>query len=193
MLNSKLKLTLGLAVLFAASAVTQAQTTPAASPPQSSAFEDFVKQAKNPTDWLTWGADLRLRSEYVNNAATLSSAGAQHEVDYFRFRGRFWTSITPVTNLTLNARLAAEPREWMEPATSFPFSPRPYTPHTANEGLEWRYGILDNLNIQWKKPFDLPVTASVGRQDIFLGDGWLVGDGTPEDGSFTYLLANPST
>ena len=34
----------------------------------------------------------------------------------------------------------------------------------------------------------MPATLTVGRQDIFLGDGWLVGDGTPEDGSFTYFL-----
>ena len=53
------------------------------------------------------------------------------------------------------------------------------------EGMQWRYGIIDNLNIQWKKPAELPVTVTVGRQDIFLGDGWLVGDGTPNDGSFT--------
>ena len=55
-------------------------------------------------------------------------------------------------------------------------------------GMQWRYGIIDNLNVQWKKPLDLPATLTVGRQDIFLGDGWLVGDGTPEDGSFTYFL-----
>ena len=54
--------------------------------------------------------------------------------------------------------------------------------------MQWRYGIIDNLNVQWKKPLDLPATLTVGRQDIFLGDGWLVGDGTPEDGSFTYFL-----
>ena len=33
-----------------------------------------------------------------------------------------------------------------------------------------------------------PLTATVGRQDIFLGDGWLVSDGTPFDGSWTYFL-----
>ena len=54
--------------------------------------------------------------------------------------------------------------------------------------MQWRYGIIDNLNVQWKKPLDLPATLTVGRQDIFLGDGWLVGDGTPEDGSFTLFL-----
>ena len=54
--------------------------------------------------------------------------------------------------------------------------------------MQWRYGIIDTFNAQWKKPLDLPATVTVGRQDIFLGDGFLVGDGTPEDGSFTSFL-----
>jgi hypothetical protein len=54
--------------------------------------------------------------------------------------------------------------------------------------MQWRYGIFDSLNVQWRKPLDMPATLTVGRQDIFLGDGWLVGDGTPEDGSFTTFL-----
>ena len=55
--------------------------------------------------------------------------------------------------------------------------------------MQWRYGIVDNLNVQWKRAVrTCPSTLTVGRQDIFLGDGWLVGDGTPEDGSFTYFL-----
>ena len=55
-------------------------------------------------------------------------------------------------------------------------------------GMQWRYGIFDSMNVQWKQPLGMPATLTVGRQDIFLGDGWLVGDGTPEDGSFTYFL-----
>ena len=55
-------------------------------------------------------------------------------------------------------------------------------------GMQWRYGIIDTLNVQWKKPLDLPATVTVGRQDINLGDNWLFGDGTPEDGSFTSFL-----
>jgi hypothetical protein len=44
------------------------------------------------------------------------------------------------------------------------------------------------LNAKWTKAFDLPVTVTVGRQDIMLGDfydWWLVMDGTPGDGSWT--------
>ncbi|HUJ11490.1 MAG TPA: alginate export family protein [Verrucomicrobiae bacterium] len=149
--------------------------------------DDYIKDLKNPTDWFSWGADFRVRNEYFNNALSLTSDprlsplfAPVHEQDYFRFRGRIWASFMPVENLSLNLRLAAEPREFMKPATM-----DTYFDHL---GMQWRYGIIDNLNVQWKKPFDLPATLTVGRQDIFLGDGWLVGDGTPEDGSFTYFL-----
>ena len=42
-----------------------------------------------------------------------------HEQDYFRFRARVWTTITPVDDVSLFARLATEPREWMEPRWLF--------------------------------------------------------------------------
>ncbi len=183
------------ATLVMASAQT-IQTTAAAPapppPPALSATEQAIKDIKNPASWLTWGADLRLRNEYFNNAQSLgptavdSRFGPLHSQDYFRFRGRVWTSITPVTDVSLNARLAAEPREWMEPSSFGTF----YT----QEGTEWRYGIVDNLNVQWKKPLDLPATLTIGRQDIFpgtpsaLGDGWLMADGTPVDGSWTFFV-----
>jgi hypothetical protein len=190
MLNTKLKLTLGLAVLAAVTALAQTQTAaPAASTaPPPSAFDQWVKEVKNPTDWITWGADLRLREEYLDNSIRLGNNIPLHELDYFRFRGRVWTTVTPVTNLAFNARLAAEPREWMTPATSYPFSPKPYAPSTANSGMEWRYGIVDTLNVKWDKIFDQPFSITAGRQDIMLGDPgdwWLVADGTPNDGSWT--------
>ena len=103
-----------------------------------------------------------------------------HEQDYFRFRGRLWTSVTPVDDLSLNARIVDEVREWMKPAG--------YTPFKGQSGLDWREGIIDSLNVVWKDVAALPLTIKVGRQDLFLGDGWLVGDGTPIDGSWTYFL-----
>jgi hypothetical protein len=188
MLNTKLKLTLGLAALAAATALAQTPTTtPAAStppaPPPPTAFDQWVKEVKNPTDWLTWGADLRLRNEYFNNALTLGQNVVRHEQDYFRIRERLWDSIMPVTNLSINTRLAAEQREWMKPTFAKQFG---YT-----SGLEDRYMILDNANVKWNNAFDLPLTITAGRQDIQLGDPlnwWLVCDGTPYDGSWTMFL-----
>ena len=49
-------------------------------------------------------------------------------------------------------------------------------------------GVIDTLNVQWRNILGQPLNATVGRQDILLGDGWLVGDGTPQDGSWTYFL-----
>jgi hypothetical protein len=203
MLNTKLKLTLGLAVLAAATALAQTQTnvpadatsapsagvpaaTPVAAtpaPPPPTAFDQWVKDTKNLVVPLTWGADVRLRNEYVNNALTLSDGGARHEQDYFRFRERIWASAMPVTNVSVNARLAAEEREWMKPANAGQFGYR--------SGFEERYGILDNAYLKWNNILDQPLTLSAGRQDIALGDPddwWLVLDGTPGDGSWTFFL-----
>jgi hypothetical protein len=157
-------------------------------------MEQEIKDIKNPASWMTWGADMRIRNEYFNNAQTLGSSPAVnprfydlHAQDYFRFRGRVWTTFTPVPDqLTLNVRLAAEPREWMEPSSSGTF--------LRQEGLEWRYGIFDNLNVNWTNIADLPLRLKVGRQDVrfgadpFPGDGWLIADGTPNDGSWTFFL-----
>ncbi len=126
---------------------------------------------------------MRLRNEYLDNALTLSEAGERHEQDYFRFRERLWTSVMPVTNLSVNARLAAEEREWMKPSNAGQYGPR--------TGFEERYGILDNAYLKWNNIADQPLTLSAGRQDIALGDPddwWLVLDGTPGDGSWTYFL-----
>jgi hypothetical protein len=166
-------------------------TASAPQPPLSPA-EQTIYDIKNPLPWMTWGGDFRARNEYFDNLISLTPNPQQspnpklganavlHEQDYFRFRARVWTSITPVTDLSLNTRLATEPREWMKPAG--------YTPYKGRSGLDMTEGIFDNLNVQWRNILKQPLTATVGRQDIFLGDGWLVGDGTPQDGSWTYFL-----
>lgn len=148
--------------------------------PPLSPTEQTIQDIKNPFPWMTWGGDLRFRNEYFNDLLTLSEKNPLHEQDYFRFRGRLFTSITPVDDLSLNARLTAEPREWMKPAG--------YSTYKGNVGMAWYYGIFDAMNVQWKNIATLPLTVSVGRQDIFLGDGWLVGEGTPYDGSWTTFI-----
>jgi len=174
-----------LALSNAQSTMTSAAGTEA--PPAPSAAEQKIQDIKNPVSWLSWGADMRIRNEYSDNALSLGvypgaalKFGEVHEQDYLRFRGRVWASILPTNDFTFNVRLTAEPREFLKTSTMDTFY--------KQSGMQWRYGIIDTLNVQWKKPFELPATVTVGRQDILLGDGWLVGDGTPEDGSFTTFL-----
>ena len=183
MLNTKLKLTLGLAVMIAASALADSQTQTTAPAPAPTTFEQWVKDTKNPTPWFNWGADLRLRNEYMNNTITLNENLVRHEQDYFRFRERIWASAMPVTNLSANVRLAAEQREWMKPSYASQYNYR--------EGLEERYGIFDNLYAKWSNIGNVPLTISAGRQDVQFGEPlnwWLVADGTPQDGSWTFFL-----
>lgn len=163
--------------------------TPPATPPPSkpaaklSATEQWIQDAKNPAPWLSWGADLRVRDEYYDNIVTLDGDAPRHEQNVVRFRSRLWTTVTPVTNVTFNARLSSEARLWTEPS----FIPV----YAGQTGMEWRYGILDNLNLKWNNVLDQPLTLTVGRQDITIGDfwnWWLVADGTPGDGSWSYFL-----
>lgn len=174
-----------LAVGYAQPAMSSAAGS--ASPDSApSAAEKTIQDIKNPVSWLTWGGDLRVRDEYFNNGLSLGvpngaiGFGNVHEQEYLRFRGRVWASLLPTNDFTFNVRLAAEPREFIKSSTFDTFY--------QQEGPQWRYGILDTLNLQWKNPASLPATLTVGRQDITLGDGFLVGDGTPEDGSFTSFL-----
>lgn len=152
---------------------SRAQTT-------TTAPDDWVKRVKNPTSWLTWGADLRLRNEYFDNLLTLNPNARLHEQDYFRIRGRIFGTITPVQNLSLSARVTAEPRYWVKDAG--------YGANRGRHGVEWQEGLIDNLYLKWKNILDQPVTLTVGRQDLMLGDGWLVMDGTPNDGSRTFFF-----
>jgi hypothetical protein len=180
-----------LITLGATLAIASAQTTqptaaaPAPPPPALSSTEQMIKDLKNPASWMTWGADLRLRNEYLYDVITLNPRANLNEQDYFRFRGRVWTSLMPLDDLSLNVRLASEPREWMKEAG---YSPMKLSSTQGKVGPDYTEGIVDSLNAKWKNIAGLPLTATVGRQDIFLGDGWLVGDGTPYDGSWTYFL-----
>lgn len=186
------------AVLGAATFLMATENMPAqgtantgTAPPPTS-WEEWVKKTKNPTDWFTWGGDLRVRDEYMPNTVTLTEDDPLSNQNVIRFRGRLWATATPIENFSLNARLSAEPRYFTEPAGFGPYGPSAVAAgSTPREGMEWRYGILDNLNFKWSNIADQPLTLTVGRQDILLGDyydWWLVSDGTPGDGSWTFFL-----
>ena len=165
-----------------AAAQTSAVATNAPAPPLS-LFDKFSRDVKHPVGWLNWGADVRVRDEYYDNIVSLTESNPLHEQNLIRFRGRLWASFTPFTGLSLNTRLSAEPREWTRP--SFVGAYRGET------GMEWRYGIFDVLNLKWTNAFNQPLTITAGRQDLAFGDywnWWLVADGTPGDGSWSFFL-----
>jgi len=128
--------------------------------------------------WISWGADLRLREVYGPNLASLAKNADGAERHFQRYRMRAWTKMTPfqdideLKGMAVNFRMVYEPRHNCKKKDADPV-------------WTWSEGIIDKLNVQWKKPFDLPMDVTIGRQDIILGRGWLVLDGTPLDGSRT--------
>jgi hypothetical protein len=170
-------LALGQAVSANSAPASQPAAAPAALPPPPAAqvdpVEQWIQQSKNPTSWLKWGADVRLREHWTNNDRTLNEDAANHEWHYQRARQRLWLTGTPCPDLEINARLVWEFYNYCWPNTS---NRRDFNVDEA---------MFDILNVKWKSPFGLPATVTVGRQELMFGDGWLVLDGTPLDGSRT--------
>jgi len=136
----------------------------------------LIEQIKHPVSWFEWGGDFRWRHEYMDNGITVNRDLPQNIQSYQRYRARIWGQASLRTNFLFKTRLAAEPRLFFEP---YP---------TYSSGLDWGEGVIDNLYFQWSRPASLPVVFKVGRQDVFLGNGWLMADGTPLDGSRTYFV-----
>jgi len=122
------------------------------------------------TPWLKLFADVRFRYVSAPNLLYNDHHAPDPDWSYIRTRYRLGATVSPCKDIDFNVRFVYEPRWYYEPDT-YPY-PR------FNEI------IIDNLNVVWRKPCGLPLTAIVGRQDINL-DGWLVIDGDPLDGSRT--------
>ena len=165
-----------LSVVLAAMLAAAMGATSAMAADDSSSFDEWVEKTKHPTEWWSWGADLRLRTIYFKNALFLNKDNPTDvdERSFQRYRARWWSKFDVVENVDLNVRLCWESRTYDKPG---PFE-------------EWYGGpvMFDTLNVKVENVMELPVTVTFGRQDIILGDGWLVLDGTPLDGSRTIFF-----
>ncbi|MCK4659767.1 MAG: alginate export family protein [Phycisphaerae bacterium] len=133
--------------------------------------KNLVDKIKQPTSWFTWGMDLRLREVYIGNGFTLDKKNPDHEWHWQRMRARWWATIAPTKDLDFNLRIAWEGKHFDRPL--------------ARENWQPTSVVLDRLNFKWKNVAGLPLTIQPGRQELMLGDRWLVMDGTPLDGSST--------
>jgi hypothetical protein len=129
-------------------------------------------QFKHPTSWLELDADLRLRAEYDNNRKFDKEAVGHERVVFPRFRARAGAKMKLLDDIDFNTRLVMEPRYYIRPPSQDP-------QFTRNEVL------FDKFNLAWQNVLDLPFTIVAGRQELCLGSGWLISDGTPVDGGRT--------
>lgn len=134
----------------------------------------WIDAVKRPADWLRWGADQRVRHEYMHSPFLIDSDPPGHQFSLQRYRARLWGTFTPVRPLDLNARLAWEGRYYFDPASKGDWDGSEIFVDTFNATLRLGGGSGNSA---------APATLTIGRQDLRYGDGWLVFDGTPLDGS----------
>lgn len=138
---------------------------------QGDDFDQWCENMKKPCDWFRWGADFQYRAVYQGNNRTLNRQSATDEMAYDRSRGRIWTTITPTEDIELNSRFMWSWFDFWEPESL--------------ESTTTSHGEFDQLNVNLKNLFGEKSSLKIGRQDIFLGEGWLTGEGTPLDGSLS--------
>jgi hypothetical protein len=114
----------------------------------------------------------RFRFEAWDNAVSLDDA-ANDANAYTRNRTTLGLSWKPLENLEVLGKLTNEFRVYLAPKTT-PFS--------------WNESFFDNLYVKWTIPGRVPFTITAGRQDINLGEGFVIADGTPGDGSRSYYF-----
>jgi len=117
--------------------------------------------------WGKFSFSERFRLETSDNTAGLSAANGA-AADYTRIRtcvgfqyfpGQKWEGMIKFTN---------EFRHYFVPET---------TPFKLDEV------IFDQLYVKAKEAFDLPLAITVGRQNLSLGEGFVIWEGDPLDGS----------
>jgi len=115
-----------------------------------------------------YGFQLRIRQVFLETAIDLNDM-TDDETHFFRIRSALWGRVRPTPNTEIYARLNNEFRRYLRPDTEF----------------EIDEVIFETLYVRWTDMAGLPLDLTVGRQNIMLGEGFLVMDGGPLDGSRT--------
>jgi len=114
----------------------------------------------------------RFRLETWDNAVSLEEGEADARANS-RAKSTLTLQAFPNRSLELNLSLTNENR--------YTFAPKS-TAYNIHEVM------VDNLFLKWDKIGGKPFTLTVGRQNMMLGEGFLIADGGPLDGSRTFYF-----
>jgi hypothetical protein len=122
---------------------------------------------------IDWGFNLRLRQEYLRNVFDFSNDGVDDR-NYLRVRSQLWATWEPNATWKAHVMLNNEHRRWFKSATGL-----------EDEAFEIDEVHFESLYLQGSKINGTPFGFMIGRQNLFWGEGFLVWDGGPLDGSRT--------
>ena len=145
--------------------------------------DDWFSGFRNPAPGVEMGLDFRFRTITSRNIVSLntdskgSDGRSDNKWNFQRYRTRWWTKWMLSDDVDFNTRMIWEFRTWDEP----PSKP---------QSTDFDEVLFDNFNFKLRNLFDMPLTATIGRQDMLMafGVGWLVMDATPLDGSRTFFF-----
>ena len=138
----------------------------------------FGEKFHNPTPWLELSGDFRFRARYQNLPGGFQNKQLP-DAERLRFpiRTRLRAKVKLSDNVDFNIGNTWQLTHWVRPK-----SVDNSIDGTLSNGNE---GAFDVFNLKVRNAFDLPLTLTVGRQDLVFGKGWLIAEGTPLDGSKT--------
>jgi hypothetical protein len=114
----------------------------------------------------------RFRFETWDNAVNLDDT-ANDGFAYTRNRTTLGLSWKAAKNVEILGKVTNEFRVYLAPKD------RAFNGHEV---------FVDNLYLKWTIPGRVPFTVTAGRQDINFGEGFVIADGTPGDGSRSYYF-----
>jgi hypothetical protein len=130
------------------------------------------QQQGNPESRLKLIFVERFRFETWDNAVSLDDA-ANDATAYTRNRTTAGLAWKAAPNVEVLGKLTNEFRVYIAP---------------KSQAFGWNEVFFDNLYVKWRIPGRVPFTVTAGRQDINLGEGFVIADGTPGDGSRSYYF-----
>lgn len=135
-----------------------------------------------------FGASIRWRYELWDNVVSLGfneTSNTNKDRNFLRLRIQVWDNIILNNSTNLYMRIATEPRYHMGPNYL-----------VLKDGKRRKFDqdevFVDNLYLDLKRPLGLPLNLRIGRQDFLgkdmYGEGFLILDGTPADGSRSFYF-----
>ncbi len=151
------------------------QAKPAAAAPEAAAEEKPQTKLVGPGGTLQIGGDIRFRGLMFDNVWNFNNARDSDQREVFRFRPRVFLDWKPTDDTEIYVRMA---KEWFY--------------GQDNERLDYyveaKDVMFDNAWGEWRDMFGSPFSVRIGRQDLIYGDGFILMDGTPQDGSQTFAF-----
>ncbi len=133
---------------------------------------------------LYWDAYLRVRHEFWDNQEDLND-DLDDLFSFFRFKAFLGGGINLNKNIKIYGRLVNESRLYGHKGTGDSLR----NDHFYRLQRQYVEFIIGQLYISWANIANLPLHLTIGRQNLHnkgFGNQWLIGDGTPVDGSKTF-------